>query len=486
MLTDEPSVLAVVAFGIVTLIIAALVATFRPRARQLRLAHDEARASAERWRLLASAGAVLASSLDYETTVATIARLAVPDFSDWCSVDLLVGDEIKRLAAKHCDPTKEAQVHEVDLTFPPNPAPNSTVLGVIRTGQPFFATVVTDQMLIEAARGEEHLAMLRSVGVYSAIVVPIVAREATQGALTLVSSHPARRFSHDDFTTAQELARRAATAIDNARLYQATQAANATKANFLAAMSHELRTPLTAIIGFDELLLDGIDGPITEAQRRPLERIKASANQLQTLIDEMFLFARLEAGDEEVRIEAAPVKGVLDDVVRRMSSTAEKRGLTLRAEAVDPNLTVDTDAAKLRQILCSLVSNAIRFTLHGGIVIRAGEQYGKVTVEVEDTGIGIEPQNLERIFDPFWQVEQTTTRKTGGSGLGLTVARRLAKLLHGDISVVSTPSVGSTFRLVLTKYTTRPGTPATERARDALASGEDRTSVRSRRSYTAG
>ena len=134
--------------------------------------------------------------------------------------------------------------------------------------------------------------MLRAVGVHSVMIVPIVARETILGALTLISSRPTRHFDDADLAIAQDLARRAAVAIDNARLYRSALAANEAKANFLATMSHELRTPLTAIIGYEELLVEGISGPIVETQRQQLHRIKVSANHLLSLIDQILLFTR--------------------------------------------------------------------------------------------------------------------------------------------------------------------------------------------------
>lgn len=454
-LDDPPTIFAVVVFTIVSLVVTGLAVQFRAQSTQLRVARDAEVASEERRRLLAEAGRVLASSLDYETTVSTVARLAVPGFADWCSVDLLVGHEIKRLAVAHCDPEKARWVKDVVVRLQPSPEADAGVPAVIRTGEPLFAPVVTDDMLVKVAQSEEHLAMLRSVGIHSAMVVPISTRGMILGALTLASSHPERRFDEADLATAQALGRRAALAIDNARLYRSARAANEIKANFLATMSHELRTPLTAIIGFEELLADGISGPVADGQKQPLERIKVSALQLLSLIEEMFLFARLDAGDEPVRNDLVAAKHVVDDVVAFMSPPAVANGLAVRTEAIDPDLTLQTDPGKLRQILVSLVSNAVKFTPRGEIIIRVLERNDKVIFEIADTGVGIGRESLEHIFDPFWQVEQTTTRKTGGSGLGLAVARQLAELLGGDISVESTPSVGSTFRVTLPRSVPR-------------------------------
>ncbi|HEY7395643.1 MAG TPA: ATP-binding protein [Gemmatimonadaceae bacterium] len=453
-LGDPASVFAVLGFAVGGLIVTALAARFRQQARQLREARDAAVAAEERRRLVAEAGHVLAASLDYEKTVASVAQLAVPSFADGCLVDLVVDGGVKRLAIAHVDPEKVRLLQDLEVTVGPTLIEEAGIAAVIHTGEPEFVPVVTDKLLREVSRNADQLEQLRALEICSVIIVPMSTRGMILGALTLVSSRPERRFTESDFHTAQALGRRAAVAIDNARLYRAARSANDVKNNFIATMSHELRTPLTAIIGFQELLIDGVSGPVSEGQRQPLERIKASALRLLSLIEEILMFARLDAGTEIINVEKFPAKRVIDDVVAFASSAAKECKLGLRAESVTPDLELESDFMKVRQILVTLVSNALKFTTEGEIVLRAYERDG-VVFEVQDTGVGIDHDALEHIFDPFWQVDQSKTRRTGGSGLGLTVARRLAQLLGGDVSVESTPSVGSTFRVRLPRSAPR-------------------------------
>ncbi|HEU4993527.1 MAG TPA: ATP-binding protein [Gemmatimonadaceae bacterium] len=447
----DPEIFSVVAFTVVGLAVTALASLFRARAQLLRAAHDAAVASEQRNRLLAEAGRVLSSSLDYEATVALVAQRAVPDFADWCAVDLVVDGRIKRLAVAHLDPAKVRWARSLEDKFPRGRGADLGIDVVIRTGEPRMVREVTDDMLERMAVNADHLAAMRLAGVYSIMIVPMATRGMILGSLMLISSRPERRFDEADFATAQALARRAAVAIDNARLYCAAREANEAKANFLATISHELRTPLTAIIGFDQLLADGISGPVSDGQKQPLERIKANAIHLRSLVEEMLLFARLESNEESVHVEPVRVKHVVDDVVDSLSPIAAQNRLALRAEPADPALTIRSDATKLRQMLVSLVSNAVKFTQRGEVVVRTVDHDGAVTFEIRDTGVGIAPDDLEHVFDPFWQVDQTRTRRTGGSGLGLAVARRIARLMGGDITGESTPSVGSTFRITLPK-----------------------------------
>jgi signal transduction histidine kinase len=216
-------------------------------------------------------------------------------------------------------------------------------------------------------------------------------------------------------------------------------------------MSHELRTPLTAIMGYEELIADGISGPVNDAQRQQLGRIKASATHLLMLIDEILLFAHIDGGQAQVRVEVVPVKALVRSVMEVVAGTAHDRGLTLTADPIDPTLVLHTDVDKLRQVLVSLLTNAVKFTSQGGVTIGATGDDGRVVFEVRDTGRGIDEASFAHLFDPFWQVDPVWTRQVGGSGLGLAVTRRLTDLLGGDIAVASTLGEGSTFRVTLPK-----------------------------------
>ncbi|HVE35192.1 MAG TPA: HAMP domain-containing sensor histidine kinase [Gemmatimonadaceae bacterium] len=412
-------------------------------------ARRDATQQAERLRLLDHASSVLASSLDYGTTVAAAARLAVPDFADWCSVDVLVGGEIKQLASSYIETPGLRRINEMRLRYPLAPNAETGLAKVIRTGETVFMPDVTEAFVAAQARSPEHLAAILESNIRSLMIVPMVARGHIIGAMTVASATAARPLDQGSLALARDLARRAAVAIDNAQLYQAAVVANETKANFLATMSHELRTPLTAIIGYDELLAEGITGQVNDAQREQLDRIKVNARQLLALIEEILLYTRVEAGRESVHLEEVQPKERVDDAITTVAPMAQKKHLSLTAETIAPTLTLTTDSQKLRQMLINLIENAVKFTERGRVTVRAFARGTEVVFEVQDTGIGIAPEHLEHVFEEFWQVEQTKTRTVGGSGLGLSTTRRLAKLLGGEVTVESQLQVGSTFRLVL-------------------------------------
>ena len=423
----------------------ALIGALGVAIRARRLAIEQA----QRLQLLDQASRILASSLDYQTTIAATARLAVPDFADWCSVDVIVGKEIKQLGAAHIDTPGFRRMSEVRARHSVSPDSSVGIAEVIRTGETQFMPETTDEFLAAQARSPEHLAYMRPLGIRSAIVVPMIARGHTIGTLTVVRTRPNDPFDEGSLALARDLARRAAVAIDNAQLYRTAVLANQSKANFLATMSHELRTPLNAIIGYGDLLAEEITGSVNDAQRQQLERIKVSARQLLTLIEQILLHARIEAGRDQVRAVEVHAKVVVDDAVTVVAPLAHERGLALATDPIDPDLSLRTDPGKLRQMLINLLANAVKFTEQGSVTARAYTSDANVVFEVQDTGIGIAPEHLEHIFEAFWQVEQRKAGTTRGSGLGLSTTRQLARTLGGDVSVESEEQVGSTFRIVL-------------------------------------
>ena len=232
-------------------------------------------------------------------------------------------------------------------------------------------------------------------------------------------------------------------------LREQAEAANDAKSTFLAMMSHELRTPLTAIIGYEELLADGITGPVSEMQHSQLTRIKASAKHLLTLIDEVLTLARIEAGHEVAQREPIDVGALMHAAAELVAPLVAAKGLTCAFQTPGDRLSLNSDPVKVRQVLVNLLANAVKFTDRGGITFAVRRNLDTVIFEVRDTGIGIAAENLERIFDAFWQVQQKAARRVGGTGLGLHLSRHLARLLGGDITVESAPGRGSTFVLAL-------------------------------------
>ena len=246
---------------------------------------------------------------------------------------------------------------------------------------------------------------------------------------------------------ARAAAERARAEAESAR--EEAERANTIKTDFLAVMSHELRTPLTAIMGYEELLSDGITGPVTDLQRQQLGRINASARHLLGLIDEILTFARVDIGRERVHWESMSVNQGLRDAASLIEPMAASKKLKYIVELLEEDQTIQTDGTKFRQMLVNLLSNAVKFTEKGEVRLTSSVRQDTLEIRIADTGVGIDAANIETVFEPFWQVEQTVTRKSGGTGLGLSVTRKLARLLGGDVSVASRVGTGTMFLLTL-------------------------------------
>ncbi len=228
------------------------------------------------------------------------------------------------------------------------------------------------------------------------------------------------------------------------------RAASESMSTFLATLSHELRTPLTAIMGYEALLAEQISGPITEAQARQLERIRSSAQHLLGVINDVLRAARMDAGRETAALSLVDATELLEETAALVLPMARVRGLSLRLAPSVPSFVIETDRDKVRQILVNLTANAVKFTERGEVSLSAStDDAGFAEFRVKDTGIGIEGEYLERIFDLFWRVEEMHGRIVGGTGLGLSVSQRLAQLLGGELTVRSKKGAGSEFTLRL-------------------------------------
>jgi signal transduction histidine kinase len=244
---------------------------------------------------------------------------------------------------------------------------------------------------------------------------------------------------------------------------QRAEAASQSKSEFLASMSHELRTPLSAVVGYMELFEGDMLGPVAPEQKRYLKRVKAAARHLISIIEEILTFSRIDAGKEEVHREMLDVVQLARDVEELLEPQAVLKGLALSVTLPDRSVLVDTDPTKLRQILINLLGNALKFTDEGAVSLEMSLAGGSVNFCIRDSGPGIDAADLERIFDPFTQVDQSLKRRKGGTGLGLPVSRRLADLLGGSLSVESSPGTGTAFtlRIPITPSLRMPGAELT-------------------------
>ena len=387
-------------------------------------------------RFLDETGRLLAASLDYEVTLRTLARLAIPTMGELCAVDVIAADgSIERLATAHVDPDKERLAETLIARYPLKPSTKFGVPDVLRTGRGVLHPELPAWLEEPSARTEEDRAMLRALALRSLIIVPMTARGRMLGAL-LFATGSGRRYGEDDFVLAQDLARRAAIAVDNARLYKAAQDANRAKDAFLAVLSHELRTPLTSVLGWARMLASGQLDPART--RQAIETIERNALLQAQLVNDLLDVSRIVIGKVQLDIRPVELVPIVEQALEAPARTAAAKRVRFESQ-LDPAVgRVMGDPLRLEQIVTNVVGNAVKFTPEGGRVeVRLERDGDHVALVVRDTGLGIEPEALRYIFEAFRQVETGTSRRHGGLGLGLAIARNLAELQQGTLTGAS-------------------------------------------------
>jgi signal transduction histidine kinase len=429
-------------------LVEALAAQCAQALERARLYEAELRSRA-RFGFIAEAASILTSSLDYRTTLSNVARLLVPGFADWCSVELLEDGVPTQVAVAHADPEKVALARELRERYPPQADDPGGIYDTLRTSEARLYREIPDAVLVAATRHPEHLRILRELGLRSAIAVPLVARGRTLGSLILVSTREGRRYGASDLATAQELARHSAAAVDNARLFREVQQAVSIRDVFLSVAGHELRTPLTALKLQLQLVerLAKADGPVD------LLRVAAAgtsavrqADRLERLINELLDVSRIVAGKVRLDFQEVDLAALAREVADRFGEELARAGCTLRFEAGE-NVVGRWDPARLDQVLTNLLGNAIKYGKGSALEVTVERLGGEARLSVRDHGIGIAPEHQARIFGRFERA--VSERHYGGLGLGLWIAREVVDSLGGSIRCESGLGQGSTFTVVL-------------------------------------
>jgi predicted ATPase/signal transduction histidine kinase/tRNA A-37 threonylcarbamoyl transferase component Bud32 len=409
---------------------------------------QEERRERQRSAFLDEAGALLSASLDFEETLARLSRLCVQSLADWCVLDLVEDRELRRVAGACADPAREPLLEELRRRYPARrDSPHPAARG-LRAGEPLLVPTFTDELLRSMCVDEEHVDLVRRLGTRSLLLVPLVARGQTLGALTLASASP-DRYGRAELDLAQEVARRAASAIDNARLYREIQRADQRKSEFIAVLSHELRNPLASVRAGVQLLRRSPPGGSVAA--RAQEIVERQAAHLARLVDDLLDITRISRGKIELHRVPIDVGALVRAACDDLRALFERGGVDLRVELPSSPVRVEADAQRLTQAIGNLLQNAVKFTPAGGRVTASVTARGECAqVSVRDTGVGMEPAEVERMFEPFAQAEQGLARTHGGLGLGLALAKGLVELHDGSISAHSEgPGRGSAFVVTL-------------------------------------
>jgi PAS domain S-box-containing protein len=401
----------------------------------------ERKRAEEAQRFLAEASTLLDSSLDDRTTLARLAHLAIPTLGDYCLIDLVGNDGlIHRVAAAHRHPEKEEILHRQEhhpLDVDPERHP---VVRVVHTGEPVLVPKVDEAVLTQIAHDAEHRAALEEVGLCSFMIVPLAARGRRLGTITLAAADSGREFSPADLVVAEDLARRAALAIDNALLFKESQEAISVRDEVVGVVSHDLRNPLNTIQLTASLLLDSCDERRSENVRW-LELIQRSAQQMNTMIVDLLDLSSLEAGLFSLTQADHDLAAVIEEACATLEPLAQAKSLRLECQLSDGLPSAWIDPSQIVRVISNLVGNAIKFTPEGGrIVIRAEPSRREVCISVTDSGPGIPTEQLPHVFDRYWQARQGDRR---GAGLGLAIAKGIVEAHGGRIWAESEPGRGA-------------------------------------------
>ena len=426
--------------------------TNRRAAEQARESERGARASASaaqfRLSFLAEASEVLGSSLDYETTLQNLARLAIPRLGSCCMVHLLNEHRvIRRVALADVDPSRQELLCELDEAHAFRSMPLDAYVDVIRTGRPELLPTIAHRFAFGGG-DEKYFQLMRRLDLSSLLSVPLQAHGQTLGAITILSSR-GRSYTVADQKLAEELAHRAGLAVEHARLYGNAQRANRTKDDFLAMLSHELRSPLTSALLCTQMLRKGsLKG---SRRTRALETIERNIRLQVRLVGDLLDISRIMFAKLPLSMTKVNLGGVVRCAVDAVRPAAEAQGIHLELQLEAIEVPVRGDAARLQQVVGNLLSNALKFTARGGrIDVRLEQTPSRAKLTVKDTGIGIPSEVLPEIFDRFRQGDNSVTRKYGGLGLGLAIVRHLVESHAGWVTAESSGAGrGATFSVYL-------------------------------------
>lgn len=413
---------------------------------------------------MAEASAALAQSLDYNDTLRQIAALAVPRVADWFVVSVLQPDGVlRRVCVVHRDPARAPLADLYQRSFPPDAHREDSALSAVRQGRSMLFPEVQPAQLAAMAQSPEHLATLLGLGTVSFMIVPLRSSRQLLGALSFILSEGTRRYGRDDLALAEDLAGRAAAAVENALLYREAQEARArleqavrVREDFISVASHELRTPLAALqltIQATLRLHGRGEGAVSWKREHDLLcRADAQVKRMARLIDNLLDVSRVMSGGLPLDLAAEPVDlaEVAAAVVRRHEEEAQDAGCPLTLQ-IDGPCVGRWDRLRLEQLVSNLLGNAIKYGRGAPVEVALASSPDEAVLRVRDQGIGIAPADQARIFQRFERA--SSSRHYGGLGLGLWIASQIVEAMGGRIEVQSEPAQGATFTVRLP----RPG-----------------------------
>jgi PAS domain S-box-containing protein len=395
-------------------------------------------------RLLAESGTILSSSLDYDATLKNVARLAVNALSDYCFFDLLHDGEIKRVAWAHKDPEKELGMSAIGRFVPDKRNDRFPVAKTLASGKTEFVPRVDEAWLRAVSSSPEHYQHMRAMDCYSWMTVPVMVKGRTLGALTFCRSGTGERYFTDaDRELAEELGRRAGLAVQNALLHQELERsaeelrqADRRKDEFLAVLAHELRNPLAPLRNGLKIIQMARKEGYTAARAR--EMMERQLQQMVRLIDDLMDISRVTENRLALRRETVDLAAVIKSAEEISRPAIEKSGQTLAVSLPPEPIYLYADPMRLAQVFSNLLNNSAKHSGRGAhIALSAAREDADVLIKVKDDGIGIPPEMLTRVFEPFTQVNGSLERAGGGLGIGLTLVQQLVRMHDGSVEARS-------------------------------------------------
>jgi PAS domain S-box-containing protein len=410
---------------------------------------EERKKGEERLRFLAEATAWLSASLDLNTTLESTARLVAEHMGDYCLLDVLTedGQHLERMAAAAKDPALREHMQRL-MHYPP--PPGSPLWSVLEKRQPQLQTHLSEEALNQSAVNEEHRELMARVRPHSIIVAPLVARGHALGVLSVLSHTPEHRYTEQDKAFVEDLAGRAALAVDNARLYQKVEQAVAARDEFVAIATHELRTPLSALDlqlrRLERQLQQHTQAVPVEQLGQGMEKVRQHALRLQHLVEHLLDVSRISKGLLELKYELVDLAELVRELVARYEELLAQAGCQAQVRTSRPVLG-KVDKLRVEQVLTNLLTNAIKYAPGKPLELEVRLEAAQAVVSVKDQGPGIPEETLQRIFNRFERASGKHHRES--LGLGLYISRQIARAHQGELAVESVLGQGTRFTLRL-------------------------------------
>ncbi len=416
---------------------------------------EQLRLQRENLEFLVEAGRLLSSSLDYRSTLTRLTSLIVPRLADWCSVHI-EGVGIDATPIAHVDPAKAEALRDMYRRFPLPAEAGYGAPYALRTGEAQLITEMTPEILAAIAQSPEHADIIRSTGFRSGMFLPLRIQGNTFGVLILSYGASGRSYDATDLVFADELARRASIAIDNAKLFEQSlrersraEAATRAKDEFVAIVSHELRTPLNAILGWVRLLQGGALPAAKSAHA--LDVIERNAKAQDRLVADLLDISRIMTGKIRINPSQVDLGNVIEMAVEGLRPAAEAKRIVLDVDYEPGTAVIHGDSDRLEQVVWNLVANAVKFTpKNGRVEVRLRRVESDIELVVLDNGEGIAPSFVPHVFGSFLQSDSSASRPHGGLGLGLSIVKHIVELHGGSVAAESQGvGRGATFRVRL-------------------------------------